>query len=82
MRDHRVVIRVGVLLNVDIALDHPLGVIEERPVGSDAEPEVVETDPVIGRDRDQARKADAHLSVERHRDSAAAGGPSGSKCRD
>jgi hypothetical protein len=30
VRDHRVVLGVGVLLDVEVLLDHPLGIGEER----------------------------------------------------
>ena len=35
MRDHRIVLRVGVLLNLEVLLNLPLRIGEEGPLGSD-----------------------------------------------
>ena len=64
MRDHRVVVRVGVLRDVEILLHLAPGVREERPVGADAAAKLVRLEQVVGRDRDETAVADLHLAVE------------------
>ena len=41
VRDHRVVVGVGVLLDVEVLLHDPLRVREERPLGADRRAELL-----------------------------------------
>src|ERR1700722_3249567 len=63
VRDHRVVVRVGVLLDVQVLLDVPAGVGQERPLGADRAPELVGLQDVVGRDRDDLGVRDGDLRV-------------------
>src|SRR5829696_5208859 len=60
VRDHRVVVGVGVLLDVKVLLDRPPGVGEEGPLGADRRAELLQLVVLVGGDRDD-------LGV-RHRD--------------
>src|SRR5215218_3890301 len=51
VRDHRVVIGVGVLLDVEVALDDAPRVREERPLGADGRAKLLELVMLVGRDR-------------------------------
>src|SRR5215203_4647887 len=51
VRNHRVVVRVGVLLDVEVLLDDALRVREEWPLGADRRPEFLERVVLVGRDR-------------------------------
>ena len=65
VRDHRVVAGVGVLLDVEILLDDPAGVLEERPLGADRGTELLAGVVLVGRDRDDLRVGDRDLGIER-----------------
>ena len=51
VRDHRVVVGVGVLLDVEVLLDDAPRVGEERPLGADRVAELLERVVRVGRDR-------------------------------
>jgi hypothetical protein len=65
VRDHRVVVRVGVLLDVEVLLDDPSGVGEEGPPGADRVAELLQRVVHIGGDRDDLRVGDSDLGLER-----------------
>ena len=56
---------VGVLLNVQVFLNHPLRVGEEGPLGPDRRPEFLEGVVVVGRDRGDLGVRHRDLRVER-----------------
>src|SRR5262249_8969515 len=64
VRDHRVVLRVGVLLDVEVLLNGSLRVGEEGPLGSDRRPELLERVMGVGRDRCDLRVRDGDLRIE------------------
>ena len=65
VRDHRVVLRVGVLLDVEVLLDDPLGVGEERPLRADRRAELLAAVVVVGRDRGDLGVGHGDLRIER-----------------
>ena len=65
VRDHRVVLGVGVFLDVEVALDGAAGVGEERPLGADRGPELLQGVMVVGGDGDDLRVADGDLRIVR-----------------
>ena len=65
VRDHRVVLGVGVLLDVEVPLDRALGVGEERPLGADRRAELLDRVMVVGRDRGDLGVGHGDLRVER-----------------
>ena len=65
VRDHRVVLRVGVLLDVEVLLDGAVRVREEGPLGADRRAELLERVVVVGRDRGDLRVGDRDLRIER-----------------
>jgi hypothetical protein len=46
--DHRVVLGVGVLLDVEVLLDDPPGVLEEGPLGADRVAELLARVVLVG----------------------------------
>jgi len=64
--DHRVVSRVRVLGDVEVLLDHPAGVGEERPVRPDSAAIFVGLRDIVGADRNEPAVANLHLPVERY----------------
>ena len=81
VRDHRVVVGVGVLLDVQILLDGPLGVGQERPLGADRGPELLQGVVYVGRDRRDLGVGDRDLRTGRPPARGAAGAPWGSSGR-
>src|SRR5215472_5175139 len=65
VRDHRVVVRVGVLLDVEVLLHMPAGIGQERPLRADRVTELVGLEVVVCRDRDDLRVGHRDLRVER-----------------
>ena len=65
VRDHRVVLGVGVLLDVEVLLDRPSGVGEEGPLGADRRAELLQRVVLVGRDRDDLRVGHGDLRLER-----------------
>ena len=65
VRDHRVVLGVGVLLNVEVLLNLSARVREERPLGAHRRPKLLEGVVVVGRDRRDLRVGDGDPRVER-----------------
>src|SRR3954471_8316754 len=59
--NHRVVVRVGVLLDVEVLLDDAPGVGEEGPLGADRVAELLEGVVLVGRDRGDLRVRDVDL---------------------
>src|SRR5215471_3042520 len=64
VRDHRVVLGIGVLFDVEIFLDRSLRVGQEGPWGADGCAELLERMVGVGRDRDDARVRYCDLRVE------------------
>jgi hypothetical protein len=60
----RVVIRVGVLLDVEVLLHIASGIGEKRPLGADRGAELAGLDDVVGRDRDDLGVGDRDLGLE------------------
>ena len=52
VRDHRVVVRIGVLGDVEVLLDCSAGVGQERPRGADRRAELLQRVVLVGGDRD------------------------------
>jgi hypothetical protein len=65
VRDHRVVVGVGVLLDVEVLLDDAPRVGEEGPLGADRGPELLERVVLVGRDRGDLRVPDGDPRIER-----------------
>src|SRR5215217_8717629 len=65
VRDHRVVLGVGVLMEVEVLLDHPSRVLEERPLGADGGAELLERVMVVGCDRGDLGVGDGDLRIVR-----------------
>jgi hypothetical protein len=64
VRDHRIVLRVGVFRDVEIFLQLAPGVREKRPVGADAGAELVRFEQIVGRDGDETAVPHLHLAME------------------
>ena len=64
MRDHRVVVGVGVLLDLEVLLHDPPRVLEERPLGADRRAELLRRVVLVGRDRGDLRVAHGDLRIE------------------
>src|SRR5262249_11960979 len=62
--DHGIVERISVFGDVEIFLDGPTGVGEERPVSTDAAAIFIRLSDVVGAYRDQATIADLDLTME------------------
>ena len=65
VRNHRIVLWVGVLLNVKILLNRSVGVGKEGPLGADRCAELLEGVVVIGGDRGNLGVCDRDLRVKR-----------------
>ena len=65
VRDHRVVLGVGVLLDVEVLLDDPTGVGQEGPVRAHRRAELLQRVVLVGRDRDDLRVRHRDLRLER-----------------
>ncbi len=65
VRDHRVVVGVGVLLDVEVLLHRAPGVREERPLRADRGAELLRRVMVVGRDRDDLGVGHGDLRMER-----------------
>src|SRR5215217_5228076 len=64
VRDHRVVLAVGVLLDVEVPLDDAPRVGEERPLGSDRGAELLELVMGVGGDRGDLGVGHGELGIE------------------
>lgn len=64
MRDHRIVVRIGVLGNVEILLNNSPRVEEKRPVGADSAAIFIRFRDVVGADGDEPAIADLEFAVE------------------
>src|ERR1700685_2627259 len=65
MRDHRIVLGVGVLLDIEILLNRSLGVRKEGPLGSDRCSKLLKSVVIVGRDRGDLSVRDRDLRIER-----------------
>ena len=65
VRDHRVVVGVRVLLDVEVLLHGPLRVLEERPLGAERGAELLEGVVLVGRDRRDLRVGDGDFRIAR-----------------
>ena len=65
VRDHRVVVGVGVLLDVEVLLDDRARVLEERPLRADRRAELLARVVLVGRDRGDLGVGDGDLRIER-----------------
>src|SRR5215203_4734122 len=63
VRDHRVVVGVGVLLDVEVLLDDALRVGEKRPLGTDRGAELLKRVMLVGRDRGDLGVGDGDLRI-------------------
>src|SRR6202040_1425633 len=64
VRDHRIVMRVGIFRDVEIFLHFAPGVREKRPEVADPRSEFIWLEQVVGRYRHETAVADLHLAVE------------------
>jgi hypothetical protein len=64
VRDHRVVVGVGVLRDVEVLLQLARRIRQERPARADAGTKLIRLDQVVGRDRHETAISDLHLVVE------------------
>src|SRR5215207_9983550 len=64
VRDHRVVLAVGVLLDVEVLLDDARRVGEEGPLGSDRGAELLERVMLVGGDRGDLGVGHGELGIE------------------
>jgi len=64
VRDHRIVIGVGVFRDVEILLHLAPGIREERPRRADGRAELARLDQVVRRDGHQTAVADLHLAMK------------------
>jgi hypothetical protein len=65
VRDHRVVLRIGVLLDVQVLLHPAARIGEECPLRADRRAELLELVVVVGRDGDHLGVGHRDLRVER-----------------
>ena len=63
VRDHRVVLRIGVLLDVEVLLHRAIGVGQERPLRADRRAQLLGGVVGVGRDRDHLRVGDRDLRI-------------------
>jgi len=64
VRDHRIVFGVGVFLNVEVLLNTPVRIGEERPLCADRGTEFLKRMVIVGSDRGDLRVCDRDLRVE------------------
>ena len=65
MRDHRVVVWIGVFLDVEIFLDYSAGIREERPLRADRRTEFLQRVVIVSSDRCDLRVCHGNLGIER-----------------
>jgi hypothetical protein len=65
VRDHRVVVGIRVLLDLEVLLNDALRVREEGPLGADRVAKLLERVMVVGRDRGDPGVGDGDLRIER-----------------
>ena len=61
VRNHRIVLGVGVLRDVEVFLDRPFGIREKGPLGANRGSKLLKRVVVIGRDRDHLGVGDRYL---------------------
>ena len=66
VRDHGVVVRICVLLNVEILLHLAASIGKERPLGANSGSKVIHGKDVVGSDSDDSGITDDNLRVELH----------------
>ena len=64
MRNHRIVLRVGVLRDIEVLLNRSIGVGEEGPLGAQRRAEFLQSVMVIGGDRDNLRVRHSDLQIK------------------
>jgi hypothetical protein len=65
VRDHRVVVRIGVFLDVELLLDCPARIGQERPLGADRCSELLQRVVRVSGDRDDLGVGDRDLGLDR-----------------
>src|SRR5450631_2107254 len=65
MRDHRIVLGIGVLLDVEILLNRSVGVRKKGPLGSDGRTEFLKRVVVVGGNRSDLRVRHRDLRIKR-----------------
>ena len=63
VRDHRIVRLIRELFDVQILLDDPIGVRQERPRGAQRVPELIDVQLIVGRDEGQSRVSIPELGI-------------------
>ena len=61
--DHRIVRLIRELFDVQILLDDPIGVRQERPRGAQRVPELIDVQLIVGRDEGQSRVSISELGI-------------------
>jgi hypothetical protein len=64
VRDHGIVDRIGVFGDVEIFLDNPPRVGEERPVGTDSAAIFIRQSDIVGANRDKPAIGNLELTME------------------
>ena len=65
MRNHRIMLRVGILRDVEVLLNCSVGVGEEGPLGAHRRAELLESMMIIGGDRDNLGICHSDLRIKR-----------------
>src|SRR5271154_4305441 len=65
MRNHRIMLRVGILRDVEVLLNRSVGVGEEGPLGAHRRTELLESMVVVGGDRDNLGVCYSDLRIKR-----------------
>ena len=65
VRDHRIVLGVRVLLDVQVFLNLSFGIGQKCPLRAESRAEFLQSVVVVGRDRDDLRIRDGNLRIER-----------------
>ena len=64
MGDHRVIVGIGILRDVEILLHDAILIVQERPMGPHPEAQIIDEDEVIGRDGDEPGEPDRDLVLK------------------
>ena len=63
MGDHRIVWLIRELFDVEILLDRPIRVRQERPRGTEGVAELIDVQLIVGRDENQSRVGVAKVGI-------------------
>ena len=64
MRDHRIVVRIGVFDDVEVFLNDAPWIGQKRPVGADAAPKFIRLSDIVGADCDQPAITNLQLRMK------------------